>query len=123
MMSPILICQLAPRAFSPPVVEPPRPRSIRDYLFVDGHMGAYPPPPVAPLPYRDATILMSPGDYYSPSKGSLARIQYTFGNWTVLVPWPTVWLLRGMTTAPLRIAMASPPRRSSECRRSTARRP
>lgn len=42
----------------------------------------------------------SSGDYFSPSKGSLARIQYTFGNWTVLVPWPTVWLLRGKGSCP-----------------------
>ncbi|NVJ20014.1 MULTISPECIES: hypothetical protein [Myxococcus] len=100
MMSPILICQLAPRAFSPPVVAPPRPRHILDYLLVDGHMGDYSPPPVDALACRGANITLPQGDYFTPARGSLARVHYTFGNWNVFVPWPTVWLLRGQAYCP-----------------------
>jgi hypothetical protein len=99
-MMPLQICRIVPRA-SPPV-PPPRPRPIRDYLYVDGHMPQYPAPLEVAQPYHDAKVTPSPGDYYSASKGSLVRIQYRFGNWTVLVPWPAVWILRGDDYLPAR---------------------
>jgi|GEM_PF-3715000 len=100
MMSPLLICQLAPRAFSAPVVERPRPRPILDYLLVDGHMGVYSPPPVEALPCREASITLPQADYFTSARGSLARVHYLFGNWNVFVPWPAVWLLRGQDYCP-----------------------
>ncbi len=73
----------------------PKPRAMRDYLLADCHLGDYDLPVESLLPATFHGVGIGPLDSFGPSKGSILRLHYRFGNWNVYVPWPTVWTVLG----------------------------
>lgn len=73
-------------------------RTLKEYLYVDCHMGDYDPPDEKPMPFKSCNGAAL--DQFGGSKGSIVRIHYVFGNWNVYVPWPTVWILLGQEYYP-----------------------